>query len=162
MKFALWFRSIAKLWVVVSALLLALALLGIVFFALWYSRPSTQASAPATAVLNVILAPTATMLPPTPTATPQATPSLPAPPPGVIAAGGYVQITGTGGDGLRLRETAGLEQRIRVLGAENEIFLVIDGPEERDGYVWWYLEGPYDSTRSGWAVANFLQAVQGP
>ena len=162
MKLAVWFRSIVKLWVVVSAFLLALALLGIVMFVLWYSRPSTKFSTPATAVLNVIFAPTDTPLPPTPTATPQASPTLPAPPPGVIATGGYVQITGTGGDGLRLREAAGLEQRMRVLGAENEIFLVLEGPEERDGYVWWYLEGPYDTTRSGWAVANFLQAVQGP
>lgn len=162
MKLSGFFTSFINFWVIVSAILLAIALFGTVLFILWYTRPTVNPSAPVTAVLNVLLAPTATPLPPTATNTPPATSTLPAPPPGVIAIGGYVQITGTGGDGLRLRNAAGLEQPMRLLGAEDEIFLVIDGPEERDGYVWWYLEGPYDASRSGWAVANYLEAIQGP
>ena len=149
-------------WVVASAFILALALFGTVVFVIWYSRPEAEISAPSTAVLNILSAPTATPLPATPTSAPPATSTLPAPPPGVIAIGGYVQITGTGGDGLRLRDAAGLEQPMRLLGAEDEIFLVTEGPQERDGYVWWYLEGPYDATRSGWAVANYLEGIQGP
>ena len=162
MKLAGLFRSLTNIWVIISAFFLALALFATVIFILWYSRPKAQAATPATAILNVIYAPTATPLPPTPTSTPQATQTIPAPPPGVIALGGYVQITGTGGDGLRLREAAGLEQPMRLLGAEDEIFKVSDGPQELDGYEWWFLEGPYDTTRSGWAVANFLEAIQSP
>jgi hypothetical protein len=82
--------------------------------------------------------------------------------PGVIAVGAYVQITGTGGDGLRLRTDPGLNSEVRLLGAEAEVFQVNEGPQEADGYTWWYLVGPYDSSRRGWAVANFLAIVQNP
>lgn len=162
MKPTNWLSLIINPWVFASAILLALALFGTIVFILWYSRPAVESSVPVTAVLNVLSAPTATPLPPTPTSTPPATPTIPAPPPGEIAIGGYVQITGTGGDGLRLRRSAGLEQPMRLLGAEDEIFRVLDGPQELDGYEWWYLEGPYDTARSGWAVANYLEAIQGP
>ncbi|MBN1147881.1 MAG: hypothetical protein JXA78_11555 [Anaerolineales bacterium] len=118
-----------------------------------------------TAVLYVVDAPIATQ-----TLSPQAlsssaTPSseaLPSPPPGVIAVGAYVQITGTGGDGLRLRTEPGLDEQIRLLGSEAEVFRVDEGPVELDGYTWWRLVGPFDETRHGWAVANYLAIVQNP
>lgn len=162
MKLSDWFRSLTNPWVIASAFFLAVTLFVTVIFILWYSRPAEKASTPVTALFNVLPAPTATPLPPTPTSPPPATSTLPAPPPGVIAIGGFVQITGTGGDGLRLREAAGLEKPMRLLGAEDEIFKVSDGPFELDGYIWWYLEGFYDTSRSGWAVANYLEAIQGP
>jgi hypothetical protein len=49
-----------------------------------------------------------------------------------------------------------------MLGAEAEVFQVSDGPREIDGYTWWYLVGPYDESRRGWAVANYLSVVQNP
>ena len=162
MKTSGWFSSIKNIWVIAGAIVLAIALFGAVIFILWYSRPAVETTTPVTAVIHVLLAPTATPLLPTPTHTPPVTSTLPPPPPGVIAVGGYVQITGTGGDGLRLRTAAGLEQPMRVLGAEDEIFRVMEGPVDQDGYVWWYLEGPYDSARNGWAAANYLEAIQGP
>ncbi len=76
--------------------------------------------------------------------------------------GAYVQITGTAGAGLRFRETPGLQAPVLLLGAEAEVFRVEEGPQEADGYVWWYLVGPYDETRRGWAVANYLETVQAP
>jgi hypothetical protein len=33
---------------------------------------------------------------------------------------------------------------------------VEDGPQEVDDFTWWYLVAPFDETRSGWAVANYL------
>ena len=42
------------------------------------------------------------------------------------------------------------------------IFLVKNGPQQADGYTWWYLVAPYDSTRAGWAAANFLAVVPSP
>jgi hypothetical protein len=147
---------------VVAFLLLAVSLI-----LLLLTRPSQQALVPVTAVVTVIPAPTA--VPPTPTSlpvqspTPASTSDLPpSPPPGVIATGAYVQITGTAGDGLRLRTDPGLNADVRILGAEAEVFLVQDGPRQVDGYTWWYLVGPYDSTRRGWAVSNYLAVVQNP
>ena len=73
-----------------------------------------------------------------------------------------MQISGTGGDGLRLRTEPGLESEVRMLGLEAEVFQVKDGPREVDGYNWWYLVAPVDTTRRGWAVANYLAVVQNP
>jgi len=82
--------------------------------------------------------------------------------PGTIALNTYVQITGTGGDGLRLRASPGLASDPLFFGNESEVFLVTGGPEQADGYTWWYLTAPYDQTRAGWAVASFLAFVSSP
>ncbi len=147
---------------VVSVLLLATGLALLLF-----TRPSPKTLIPVTAVVTVIPAPTA--VPPTPTLAATNTPAPtsasdlpPSPPPGVIVKDAYVQITGTGGDGLRLRTEPGLKADVRTLGAEAEVFLVQDGPRQVDGYTWWYLVGPYDSSRRGWAVSNYLAVVQNP
>jgi hypothetical protein len=116
----------------------------------------------APADLTMIPASTSTPLT-TPTLTPDpllvGTPTLPA---NVIAVGGYVQITGTGGDGLRLRSAPGLTSELLFLDEESEVFQVRDGPQEANGYTWWYLVAPYDESRSGWAAANFLLVVPPP
>lgn len=123
-----------------------------------------QASAPAeprpTAIITIIFAPTSTPTLPagfliTPTATPDNGVVI-----GGIGKGLYVQISGTGGDGLRLRATASTSGEIRFLGYESEVFLVTDGPKNADGYIWWYLTAPYDESRSGWAVAEYLAPIQ--
>jgi len=76
-----------------------------------------------------------------------------------IAVGMYVQITGTGGEGLRLRSGPGVGQPPLFLGMDAEVFEVRDGPRSADGYTWWYLTAPYDEKRSGWAAANYLTVV---
>ena len=48
------------------------------------------------------------------------------------------------------------------MASEAEIFIVKDGPIEADGYTWWYLLGPFDETRNGWAVSNYLVLAQNP
>lgn len=159
------FRWILNPWVIGSAFIIALILTIATLAVVWFTRPARSIPAPATAVLNVIPAPTATQPAPTPTPQLSPTPSLPVPPapaPGEIAVGAYVQIAGTGGDGLRLRTEPGLEGQVRMLGAEAEVFQVSEGPREIDGYTWWYLVGPYDESRRGWAVANYLSVVQNP
>lgn len=151
--------------VIAGAVAFGVLLAGAVLFLLWITRaPQVPAGQP-TAALTVIPAPTATpvVVPATPTlpAGPTAT-GLPLPPPGDVSLESYIQITGTGGDGLRLRSEPGLDSDVRMLGAEAEVFIVKDGPEEADGYTWWYLVGPADETRRGWAVANYLMVVQNP
>jgi hypothetical protein len=76
--------------------------------------------------------------------------------------GAFVEITGTGGDGLRLRAEPGLDSDVRMLGGEAEVFQIRDGPREADGYTWWYLVALIDETRNGWAVSNYLAVVQNP
>ena len=76
--------------------------------------------------------------------------------------GQLVAVFGTGGDSLRLRTQAGLTSTIGFLVVEHEVFEVRGGPQEEDGYTWWYLVNPYDPTKSGWAVANYLRAIENP
>jgi len=76
-----------------------------------------------------------------------------------INIGVYVQISGTGGDGLRMREAPGTKSKALFLGMESEVFKVDDGPKELDGYTWFHLVAPYDETRNGWAASNYLAIV---
>jgi hypothetical protein len=100
--------------------------------------------------------PAATM---TPTLDPFATPIVDQT---TIHIDGYVQINGTGTDGLRIRSAPGLNTETVFRGEESEVFLVKDGPQTTDGYTWWYLVAPYDDTRAGWAAADFLAVVPEP
>ncbi len=115
----------------------------------------------APADLTMIPAPTHTpSVPIIPTNDPLiATPTLAA---NVIGINGYVQISGTEGEGLRIRSTAGLNGETVFRGEEAEVFVVHDGPQTVDGYTWWYLVAPYDDTRAGWAAADFLAVVPSP
>jgi hypothetical protein len=93
------------------------------------------------------------------------TPTLEIPPsalPGTFTNGALVQIKGTGVDGLNLRDEPGLDSGIQYLGFEAEVFTIQDGPVEADGFIWWYIVGFSDETRSGWAAENFLAIVQSP
>jgi len=108
---------------------------------------------------------------PAPSATPNVTPTFTPDPliygtptlaPDVIGIGGYVQITGTEGEGLRLRSDPSLNGTPVFLGYDEEVFQVREGAQNVDGYIWWYLVAPYDETRAGWAVADFLEAIPSP
>jgi hypothetical protein len=159
------FHWIFNFWVIGGAILFAGLLFGIVMLLLFVSRPSPAQSVPSTAVMIVIPAPTATVLLPSPTPEQQITPtpSVPPPPPdGTLAIGAFVQIYGTGGDGLNVRNDPGLNGKVLFLALEAEVFQVTEGPKEVDGYTWWHLVAPYDHTRQGWAASNYLAVVQPP
>jgi hypothetical protein len=79
-----------------------------------------------------------------------------------IAVGVYVIISGTGGNGLNLREGPGTSNKTITIGMDSEMFLVKDGPQEADGYTWWFLQAPYDETRNGWAAADYLTVLDTP
>lgn len=93
----------------------------------------------------------------TPTATPQAV----ATDQNGIGVGVYVQITGTGGEGLRVREGGGKSFNTSFLANESEVFKVIGGPVSADDIVWFQLVAPYDENRQGWASAEYLVKIQG-
>ncbi len=124
----------------------------------WFSRRPSEQLGFVPADLTIIAPSTATLSPTlTPTAAGTATV-----PPGQIGVGGYVQITGTQGAGLRIRSAPGQSSDTVFLGEESETFQVKDGPQQADGYTWWYIVAPYDSQRAGWAAADFLAPVASP
>jgi hypothetical protein len=130
------------------------------------ARPSVVQPdlAPVSSALTLIPAPTSTPrdLASTPTAENPVSEPSPTPLPGEIAVGLYVQISGTGGDGLRLRPEPGLGSQPIALAYDTEIFQVTDGPRPLDDRVWWLLVSPYDAARSGWAVADYLTVISPP
>jgi hypothetical protein len=150
-------------WSVIGAVAFAGLMLVGTLAAAFLLRTPPAPKGPATAVINVIPAPTATPIMPTPAATNTPT-SVPPPPPPManLAVGAYVQIYGTEGDGLRVRAEPGLQGQFLFLALEAEVFVIKDGPREADGYIWWYLVSPSDAKNSGWAVANYLAVVQNP
>jgi hypothetical protein len=78
-----------------------------------------------------------------------------------ITIGIFIQISGTDGAGLRLRSGPGLDNAPNFLGMDDEVFKVSDGPEESDGFIWWFLVAPYDENRNGWAASDYLEVVEG-
>jgi hypothetical protein len=71
----------------------------------------------------------------------------------------YVQIGGTGGSGLNIRNNPGTSSASLFVANESEVFLVVGGPVEMDGYIWWQLIAPYDKSRQGWAAEDYLHII---
>jgi len=153
-------RQLFNRWVIFGAIAVAGLLTLITAMSIGLTTPlqaSTVGFAPAD--LTMIPAPTSTSSAP---ATPTIDPFAPSPTPTGLAPGNYAQITGTDGQGLRIRSTPGLDGEFVFLGYDSELFLVKDGPQTVDGYVWWYLVAPYDETRAGWAASDFLTYIPAP
>jgi hypothetical protein len=150
-------RQALPWWVWLLGAVLALGIVIAVWVAMFTSPlPSVPANAVAP-YFTVFPPPSFTPVPPTLTVTPlvTSTPALPTVAPGSIGIGGMVEVTE---DGLRLRDTPSLKGRILSQASAHELFNVVDGPRQADGYTWWLLQGVYDTTRQGWAVENYLQA----
>jgi len=153
-------RQLFNRWVILGALILAglLTLITVISIG-WTNTPQSPDVGFAPADLTVIPAPTIT---PNVTATVTPDPFAPSPTPTGIAVGTYAQITGTNGEGLRIRSEPGLTGEPVFLGFDTEVFLVQDGPREADGYIWWYLVAPYDENRAGWAASDYLTYIPAP
>lgn len=155
-------RPYLNRWVILGALGFAGILLLITLITIGWTSPRfspTVGFVPAD--LTMVPAPTHT-----PSVLPTSTidPLLPTPTLAAdsIGVGGYVQIDGTEGDGLRIRAAPGLSAETVFRGEEAEVFVVREGPQSADGHNWWYLVAPYDEMRAGWAAADFLAIVPGP
>ena len=150
--------GLMNLWTVAGALVVAGCLLLFTLVSIgWLHARQAPPLGFVPADLTIIPPSTAT---PSPTSVP--TPEVTSTPVGQIGIGAYVQITGTEGAGLRIRKDPGQAGETVFLGEEEETFVVKDGPEEADGYTWWYLVAPYDDTRAGWAAADYLAAIPTP
>ncbi len=78
---------------------------------------------------------------------------------GGITATDYVKIEGTAGSGLRIRSGPGLNTDTVFIANESDVYIVIDGPVDMDGLIWWKLATPYDENRQGWAAADYLTKI---
>jgi hypothetical protein len=151
--------------VIFGAIVFALCVFTVLLGILWSTKAKTLSQEPATALLNVIEAPTETEPAPAMTVTPTINPlssqetQLPG---GEISVGDYVQVSGTGGEGLRLHATAGVSSKVDYIAIDSEVFLVKDGPIDADGYTWWLLQDPFTENGVGWGVVNYLSVVQNP
>jgi hypothetical protein len=147
-------------WTIVGIMLVTLSLsvaFGVLF---WMNRPLRPAASPA--VVTLINGPTSTpLVTATATVNPLFVPTATAQP-GAFMPNDYVQIKGTEGVGLRVRSDPGLGSTQLFLAYDSEVFQVKEGPIEKDNYTWWYLVAPYDATRAGWAVQDYLNYIPSP
>jgi hypothetical protein len=124
-------------------------------------RPAASSAGEPTPILTILPGPSPT---PTVTATPieavqTPTATVPAGTGEGLRIGELVEVFGTSGDGLRLRSDPELQARVLALGVDSEVFQIEDGPVEADGFQWWYLVNPYDTSRQGWAVSTYLRLL---
>jgi hypothetical protein len=158
-------RKILNGKVLIATLVFASVLLCASFTYIMVKRPAAAPAdlTPASAALTIIPAPTSTPrpLPATTTPLPFAAMSSPSPAPGQIGIGVYVQVA-TGGDTLHIRAEPGLGNEPLFMAFDSEVFLVTKGPQQADGYTWWYLTASYDASRAGWAAQDFLTVIPSP
>jgi hypothetical protein len=152
-------------WVIVGSLLVAFVLSSTFLLFVYATRAARVNPVVSIAILNKIAAPTFSLFPQTSQST-SGTPPIENPlstiSSGEIHVGIQVQVSGTGGDGLRMRVSPGLGNDVLFVAKDGEIFRVSDGPQEASGYTWWYLVSSLDDTVRGWVVGNFLVVSQNP
>jgi hypothetical protein len=76
---------------------------------------------------------------------------------GGIQIGGYVQVHSTGGKTLRARSGPGTDHEVVMRLAEGTQLLVLEGPVEANGYVWWKVRGDQSE---GWCADRWLMPVR--
>jgi hypothetical protein len=82
------------------------------------------------------------------------TPSIP----GVFALGMIIKVNGTDNEGLRIHSDAGIDQPTLFLAKEGEQFNILEGPIIKDSLIWWKIKSLNDSTKTGWAVQDYMKA----
>lgn len=156
-------RKLLRPWIFITWIALSAGL--IIILVLVFNQSGAEFSPPpvVTAAMTVIPAPVTATPTSTPTVMVSPTPTREDIPPDnsdTISIGGYVEIFGTEGDGLRIRSEPGTGSQVLLLGLESEVFQVIEGPTQADEYVWWRIQAPYDETIQGWAASNYLRTIE--
>ena len=118
----------------------------------WQSGSADLTIIPAMTSTPTLQPPTLTPLQPTPPATSTLAP-------GQIGIGVYVRVST---DALHVRSAPGKDNTSIFLAYDAEVFQVTKGPQQADGYTWWYLTASYDTTRAGWAVQDYLAVIPSP
>jgi hypothetical protein len=127
-------RRLFSPWVILGGIGMSCILL-VVFIGTIFAFQDKPTNRPiGTVVLNVIPAPSDTVIPPQLTVTPTPTNNELPPPTGGegISVGVLVQVSGTGSDGLRIRTDPSLQGQVKFVGIETEVFQIKDGPREAE------------------------------
>jgi hypothetical protein len=74
----------------------------------------------------------------------------------LISVGGYVRVVNTENTGLRMRDNAGLTYQTIETLEDGDQLLVVGGPANADGFVWWQLER---NGVVGWCASEWLEPV---
>ena len=85
------------------------------------------------------------------------TPSTPIP--GVFTVGVKVEISGTGGDGLRMREGPGTDSQVLYLAREGEDCIILEGPRIDENLIWWKIQSLEEETKTGWSVQTYMITI---
>lgn len=114
-----------------------------------------------TAPPGVSLSPTPEMATPTaiPTFTPVPTPDV-ADAPDEITVGFYAQVANTDDFGVTVRGGPSTSNVPLVVADEGTVLLVIGGPEEAGGFLWWQVQ--LEDGTEGWAAGSFLIPAAAP
>jgi hypothetical protein len=82
------------------------------------------------------------------------------PTPVALTIGATVIVADVGDQELNVRDMAGIFGTNIVFRAPNgQRFTIIGGPEQQDNLTWWQIQDPTNPARSGWASAQYLQAI---
>jgi hypothetical protein len=146
--------------VILGGLLIAAICISIALLTLYIFRNNNPTYSYVTPDVKVITAPTLTKVSLTPTIEATAELSLPGSmsiPPGTV-----VEITGTEGSGLRVRDGAGTTATPLFLAMDGERYTVKEGPKHADDLFWYRIVSNDDPTRKGWAAADYLKVITNP
>jgi hypothetical protein len=88
----------------------------------------------------------------------ESSPTLPGGAP--VTIGSLVQVAGTEGFGVAVRQGPATSYSYFFVAQDGDVFTVLDGPREADGYVWWEVSDPNDPDRSGWVVEDYLEVLE--
>lgn len=116
-----------------------------------FSKPPATPEGPSPTAVVWTATPT-----PLPTATPDPTPAPTSVAPGQIGVGARVSVIGTGGVGLSIRSEAGTTAERLVVAAEGDTLVIVEGPTEAEGYIWWFVRDELDPQHEGWVVQDYL------
>lgn len=142
--------------VTIVGILIAAVLIGIFLF-----RQPLQVTLPTPTIIRLTadpgIAATATASSPTatpiPTFTPPPTPDLSVAPE-AITVGYYAKVANTENIGVSLRGGPSTDNIRLLLVPEGEALLVIGGPEEGGGFIWWQVR--LEDSTEGWVAGDFL------
>ena len=156
-------------WLGVGLLISVVGCIAALFFLNSYlsqTQPPTAALPQATLIiLTAPPSPTidvagSTLLPtPIPTFTPIPTPDVAIAPP-EISNQFYAVVANTDGLGVTVRGGPSIRNVALLVAEEGTILLILDGPEEGDGFAWWQVQ-LQDGTE-GWVVEDFLEPAAAP
>jgi hypothetical protein len=46
------------------------------------------------------------------------------------------------------------------LAQEGETYTITDGPEIKDGLIWWFIDQTNEGDKNGWAVQDYFAPVE--